>query len=81
MTHNCPKHDNYLFPGISGCIFAPAAGIRKASLFFGGRGWAYRPSPPAQARMAPLLRNGCGGSWWILMSRGFRICRAKGGRK
>ena len=21
--HNCPKHEKYLFPGISGCIFAP----------------------------------------------------------
>ena len=26
MTHNCPKLEMYLFPGISGCIFAPATG-------------------------------------------------------
>ena len=26
MTHNCQKLENYLFPGISGCIFAPATG-------------------------------------------------------
>ena len=26
MTHNCPKLENYLFPGISGCIFAPCTG-------------------------------------------------------
>ena len=44
MTHNCPKLERYLFPGISGCIFAPATGSRR-----------------------------------ILMSRGFRICMAKGG--
>ena len=45
--------------------FGPQGGytIRKASLIFGGRiphlglGWAYRPPPPAQVRMAPLLRN------------------------
>ena len=23
MTHNCPKLEKYLFPGISGCIFVP----------------------------------------------------------
>ena len=43
MTHNCPKLEKYLFPGISGCIFAPGTGV---------------------------LVN--------LMSRGFRICMAKG---
>ena len=33
-------------------------GIQKASLFFSlVLGWAYRPPPPAQVRMAPLLRN------------------------
>ena len=26
MTHNCPKPEKYLFPGISGCIFASATG-------------------------------------------------------
>ena len=26
MTHNCPKLEKYLFPGIPGCIFAPATG-------------------------------------------------------
>ena len=26
MTHNCPKIEKYLFPGISGCIFAQATG-------------------------------------------------------
>ena len=46
--------------------FGPQGGypIRKASLIFGGRiphlglGWAYRPPPPAQVRISPLLRNG-----------------------
>ena len=27
MTHNCPKHEKYLFPCISGCIFAPGGGV------------------------------------------------------
>ena len=27
MTHNFPKLEKYLFPGISGCIFAPATGV------------------------------------------------------
>ena len=27
MTHNCPKLEKYLFPGISGCIFAPGTGV------------------------------------------------------
>ena len=26
MTHNCQKLEKYLFPGISGCILAPATG-------------------------------------------------------
>ena len=26
MTHNCPKLEKYLFPGISGCIFDPCTG-------------------------------------------------------
>ena len=26
MTHNCPKLEKYLFPGISGCFFAPGTG-------------------------------------------------------
>ena len=26
MTHNCLKLEKYLFPGISGCIFAPGTG-------------------------------------------------------
>ena len=27
MTHNCPELEKYLFPGISGCILAPARGV------------------------------------------------------
>ena len=27
MTHNYKKLEKYLFPGISGCIFAPGTGV------------------------------------------------------
>ena len=37
MTHNGPKLEKYLFPGFSGCIFAPGTrgpGERVNSLFW-----------------------------------------------
>ena len=43
MTHNNPKLEKYLFPGIPGCIFAPATGGPRLSSCPEGSGYDSMP--------------------------------------
>ena len=81
MTHNCQKLEKYLFLGISGCIFALSCGHTE------GESLLWRARLGLQPFASRPGENGSFTEEWLQgvpvnpHVKGFRICRAKGGRK